>query len=74
MSDGCHNFTSVIVPLPPPAEDPPMDFADVAKMYGVKVRTVQTWKTKKLIPYHEVGRTVRFFRSELLAHSRKNRK
>jgi excisionase family DNA binding protein len=51
-----------------PAAEPFIDKAEVAKRTQMKVRTVNDWMKRGLLPYYKVGRLVRFKWSEVEAH------
>ena len=40
-------------------------YADVGKLLGVSIRTVQYWVQKKLIPYFKLGNSVRFSEADV---------
>jgi excisionase family DNA binding protein len=38
---------------------------EVAAMFGVTIHAVRKWRSKGLIPYMRIGKTVRFDRNEV---------
>ena len=45
---------------------------EVAAILKVTVRTVMNYKAKKLIPYYQVGRVLRFKEGDVQAHIEQN--
>ena len=50
------------------AAEPFIDKAEVAKRLGLKLRTVDDWMRRGLLPYYKPGQLVRFRWSEIQAH------
>jgi len=53
-------------------EDQLLTAAEVAAILKVTVRTVMNYKAKKLIPYYQVGRVLRFRLSDVKGHIQEN--
>jgi len=51
-------------------EDNYLTVKDVAKLLQLKEVTIRRMVWKKLIPFHKIGRSVRFLRSEIEKHTR----
>ena len=46
--------------------------ADVARMFQVTVRTIDSWIARGLVPFRKIGRTVRFSLDEIEQFHREN--
>ena len=45
-----------------------VDKAEIAKMLGMTIRTVDNWMDRGLIPYFKIGRSVRFRKNDVIQH------
>jgi excisionase family DNA binding protein len=48
-----------------PQEDVKMDYSGAAEYLGVTKQTISVYKRNGVFPYHQTGRTVYFFKSEI---------
>jgi excisionase family DNA binding protein len=71
-------------PLTPPVEFPTGDTAppvkrfltkaQVAELFQIELRTLDSWMHKGFLPYLKIGRTVRFTMTDIEAHIQQHRK
>lgn len=45
---------------------------DVAQLLGVTKRTIMAYKARRILPYYQLGRVLRFKMSDVLAHIEEN--
>ena len=50
------------------ADNELVDKAEIAKMLGMTIRTVDNWMGRGLIPYFKIGRSVRFRKNDVVQH------
>lgn len=52
----------------PIADDQMVEKAEIAKMLGITIRTVDNWMDRGLLPYFKIGRSVRFRKNDVVQH------